>query len=167
MMPTLNVRGARTQWINKPNINRKTNTAQVCQQCDLTNRKVLCVIGRHLHSHIPNILHWIYIFRLRFGLICFSAIQYTVAIHNGIFEFNAVIIQSPKQIPIDCYEFFRFILIHFPFHVSIFSLEFLYKYADIANKNRIQRMFCVKIKIIFNSLTQFLLLAKIVWIRFY
>lgn len=33
------------------------HTAQVCQQCDLTNGKVLCVIGTHLHSHIPNILH--------------------------------------------------------------------------------------------------------------
>lgn len=41
-----------------------------------------------------------------------------------------------------------------------FHWNFSYKYADIANKNRIQRMFCVEIKIILDSVTQFLLLAK-------
>lgn len=44
--------------------------------------------------------------------------------------------------------------------MSIFSLEFLYKYADIANKNRIQRMFCVEIKIILDSVTQFFAIGK-------
>lgn len=121
-----------------------------------------CVYSGHICILIFQIFYIEFVYS-GFDLVWFALQRFNTLLQSTMEYSNSMRLSFSHQnrywsVAINSFGFF--FLIHFPFHVSIFSLEFLYKYADIANKNRIQRMFCVEIKIILDSVTQFFAIGK-------